>query len=113
VKVEIDEFGIVIEIHNLGVFPPHALNPPKEGMFLPQCRLVFEGVKKSERVIYEYLTDEKTPGIKPSYVVVDGPFSNPLEENPSATYSLEGILKKPLAWVDWTIESNSFYLEIH
>ncbi|MBC6423294.1 MAG: hypothetical protein GDA38_18590 [Hormoscilla sp. SP12CHS1] len=39
--------------------------------------------------------------------IIDDRFT---QDEPVTLYELEGVFKNPLEWVDWEIESASFYL---
>ncbi|MFM6399590.1 hypothetical protein [Planktothrix sp.] len=107
---------IVIPTRQLGLLPSHPLNPKNEINFLPASYLIFDGVKSSVRQLTGYV--EETPGSH---------HFKPLQENPRivinddfldvsktvSLFGLEGAFDDPLEWVDWEIESASFYLMEH
>ena len=106
---------MVIPTRNLGIIPGHPLNPsPQETIFIPNCCLVFEGVKKSVRELWHYVAEPAESGhfkaVEPSISIVDGPFSDITE--PVQSFFIEGVMLVPHAWVSWEIESVSFYLEL-
>lgn len=110
-KPVIGKSDLIIPARNLGLYEGHPLNNKGKHMILPKCRLIFSGVKKSERVVGEYLGEPKSgKGFKPSYKVIDGPF--PKTDEPVNNFFLEGILEDPLSYVTWEIESVSFDLEV-
>ena len=104
---------IIIPTHQIGLLPSHPLNQTSELIFLPQCCLIFEQVKKSVRQLTGYV--EESPGsgeFKPSpdlkRTVIDDSF--PIVDEPVNLFEIEGIFQNPLEWVDWEIESVAFYL---
>ena len=106
---------MVIPTRNLGVIPGHPLNPtPAETIFISECYLVFEGVKKSIRELWHYVAEPSESGhfktVESSITIVDGPF--PDIDEPVESFLIEGVMLVPHAWVSWEIESVSFYLEM-
>lgn len=106
---------IVIPTHQLGILPGHPLNTTDKLIFRENCNLIFDGVKKSVRQQTGYVED--SPGsnqFKPceakKRTVIDDSF--PSVDEPVTLFELEGIFNNPLEWVDWEIESVSFYLEV-
>lgn len=104
---------IMIPTHNIGLLPSHPLNQSSEVIFLQSCCLIFEGVKKSVRHLTGYV--EETPGSNKfipceemQRTIIDDKFTS--VDEPVTLYELEGVFKNPLEWVDWEIESASFYL---
>lgn len=104
---------IVVPTRQLGLLPGHPLNPNREMIFLSKSYLIFDKVKKSVRHLTGYV--EEPPGshnFKPleenSKIVIDDNF--PALNEPVNLYGLEGAFEEPLEWVDWEIESASFYL---
>lgn len=107
---------IVIPNRQLGLLPGHPLNPDLEMIFLSKSYLIFDKVKKSVRQLTGYVEDP--PGshnFKPleenSKIVIDDNFPDISE--PVNLFGLEGAFEEPLEWVDWEIESASFYLMEH
>ena len=107
---------IVIPNSQLGLLPGHPLNPDREMIFLSKSYLIFDKVKKSVRQLTGYVEDP--PGshnFKPleenSKIVIDDNF--PDINEPVNLFGLEGAFEEPLEWVDWEIESASFYLMEH
>ena len=103
---------IMIPTHNIGLLPSHPLNQSSEVIFLQSCCLIFEGVKKSVRNLTGYV--EETPGSNKfipceemQRTIIDDRFT---QGKAVSLYELEGVFKNPLEWVDWEIESASFYL---
>lgn len=97
---------VTVGVRNLGVLSGHALNATDTMIVLPHCHLIFEGVTRSERVVYEYDGDRRTGPFRPAYRVIDGPFSlSSLKA--TREFGLEGGLTDPGAWVDWTIHGVS------
>lgn len=75
--------------------------------------LVFRGVFSSKRVLTEYIGDPRNPdGFKEDYEIEDMDTSTPSDTQTLNTYSFEGLLEVPLAWVDWDIKAQSFELQI-
>ncbi len=72
--------------------------------------MIFEGVVRSERTLFEYIGDPVQGQFKSAQKVIDGPFSHNNEAH--LIFGLEGILEKPVSWVDWEIECVSFSLEV-
>lgn len=107
---EITEQKITVSIRNLGVFPGHPLNQSTSMLWVPNCRLVFEGVQKSTRTITEYKSDPTQDAFRSPYTLNDGPFQYVIT-NSQKDYRLEGISETPLAWVDWCIVAVSYHLE--
>lgn len=102
---------IIIPTRNIEVYKEHPLNNIGQTIILPKGRLIFNDIKKSERIIGEYLGDPKSGAdLKPAYKVVDGPSAH--INKPVTKFILEGILEEPLSYVTWFIESVLFTLEI-
>lgn len=106
---------IVIVTRQIGILPGHPLNKTDDVIFLPQCNLIFNGVKSSVRHVTRYV--EELPGankFKPEEAqketVTDVIFLT--FDRPVTLFEIEGIFKNPLRWVDWEIESISFGLEV-
>jgi hypothetical protein len=106
----IDGARLIICIHNIGIMPEHPLNSSDHLLYLKDCQMVFEGVSRSERKVYEYIGDAMLGQFKSEKKVTDGQF--PPNKKADLTFRLEGILAKPMAWVDWEVECVSFYLEV-
>lgn len=71
--------------------------------------LIFYHVSKSTRKITEYIGDPKKPrGFKEEYVVED--ILTESEKAGGEIFLLEGILRTPVAWVEWEIQADSFEL---
>lgn len=107
---------IIIPTRQLGLLPDHPLNTNQEMIFLSKAYLIFDGVKKSVRQLTGYI--ESSPDsrhFKPleenSRIVVDDDF--PDFNGNVSLFGLEGVFDEPLEWVDWEIESASFYLMEH
>ena len=112
----IHDSKIVIPTRHLGLLPGYPLNPQNEIIFLSKSYLIFEGVKTSVRQLTGYV--EEPPGsnhFKPleenSRTVIDDDF--PEVAKTVNLFGLEGAFEDPLEWVDWEIESASFYLMEH
>lgn len=115
-KPLISESKIVIPAREIGLLPGHPLNPNRDMIFLAKSYLIFDGVQKSVRQLTGYVEDP--PGshhYKPlednSKIVIDENFY-PVSQ-PVNLFGLEGAFEEPLEWVDWEIESVSFYLMEH
>lgn len=115
-KPLIDDAKIVIPNRQLGLLPGHPLNPDREMIFLSKSYLIFDQVKKSVRQLTGYVEDP--PGshnfkpLEENYkIVIDDNF--PDINEPVNLFGLEGAFEEPLEWVDWEIESASFYLMEH
>lgn len=83
------------------------------GEFFAQCNLIFKGVKKSERTLWEYIGDPKSgQGFKPKRTVIDVP---PADIDIEAKlYGIEGVFESSegwSAWVHWEIESVNCVIE--
>lgn len=102
---------LVIQVSNLGVLPGHPLNTTPAMIFITHCRLVFGGVRKSERSMHEYIGDPTAGIFRTPYTIVDHQ-SQGQAHKPGTVYELEGVLDHPRAWVDWTIESTAFFMEV-
>lgn len=110
-EVSIEDDKIVLEVSNVGVLPKHPLNTGhKMQEHLGRCRLIFEGVKSSRRVLYEYAVDPWHDDFKAPRTIIDGPFREVGE--PVTLFGFECVSTQPPAWVDWEIESVTFILEI-
>ena len=101
---------LIVAIHNLGIMPDHPLNSSDRLLYLKDCTMIFEGVVRSERTLFEYIGDPVQGQFKSAQKVKDGPFSHNNEAH--LIFGLEGILEKPVSWVDWEIECVSFSLEV-
>lgn len=110
----IEASRMIVPTRKLGIIPGHPLNPTNETIFLPECHLVFEKVKKSVRELYDNI--EEPPGTgnfraaRTPRIVVDGPFPNVNE--PVTLFFIEGAMVESSAWVNWEIESVSLYIEV-
>ena len=110
-KPVIKDTEIIVPVHNIRVYQEHPLNKIDESILLPEAKLIFSGVQKSELQIAEYLGDPKSgDGFKPSYKITDSHFVT--TDKLGETFVLEGVLEEPLSWMTWEIESVSFFLEI-
>ena len=96
-------------LKGLAVMKDHPL-ADRTPEFSGPCRLVFEGVVRSRRVIQEYKGDPKKGEFKKSRKEEDGPF--PGSEETVRSYDVEGVLSSPEAWVDWNIWARDFRLDI-
>ncbi|MGA3892033.1 hypothetical protein ACI2S3_25575 [Ralstonia nicotianae] len=71
--------------------------------------LVFNGVSKSVRKITEYIGDPRSPrGFKEEYLVED--ICTIGQEAGGTTYLFEGIMREPVAWVEWEVSAKNFEL---
>lgn len=77
---------------------------------IDECILYFEGVRRSEKKMYEYIGDPAEGNFADPYVIFDGPFEQFTEE--PEHFEMEGVIEKPPAWVAWDIEALVFRLEI-
>lgn len=116
-EIRFGNTNIVILATNVGLMPGHPLNPgikyDDPPVWLPKAVFVFDGVKSSKRMVYEYAENavSSEDGFKSKYEVVDGPFNQPYQ--PLTLFTLEGVLKNPHAWVAaWEIEAVSFSLQM-
>lgn len=103
-----DELRIIAQ--DFSVLPGHPLNKGEIEMILKEATLIFKGVTKSVRTIYEYEKNPKEEEFDSSYVIVDVLTS--INEGEGISFGLEGVLTNPLAYVDWEIDADSFILEI-
>ena len=79
---------------------------------LPECRLHFYGVSRSERKVYRYIGDPAEGSFAKPFVESDGPFPPvPITEE-LEHFDMEGVVEEPASWVVWEIEAQSFRLEI-
>ncbi len=107
-EVDIDRNAVRIWLTNVGVFPPDCNATTRDVRWLPKAQLLFNNVVSSQRTVHEYGPDGKTNGKKPAYTVQDGPFET--SGGSAEKYELHCVQKHPPAWVDWTIQSESFKL---
>lgn len=77
---------------------------------IAECLLHFDGVRRSEKKMYEYIGDPAEGKFADPYVLFDGPF----EQTPGELehFEMEGVIEKPAAWIAWDIEASAFRLEI-
>ncbi|GEM_PF-1314738 len=102
---------IIIPTRNITLYEGHPLNHTGNRMLLPEGKLCFSGVRRSERDIAEYIGDPKSgKGFKPAYKIIDGLFTK--VDRPVTNFWIEGISENPSAWITWEIESVSFCLKI-
>lgn len=107
----ITDTAIIIPTRNITLFEGHPLNKTGKTLILPEGKLCFSDVTKSERDIAEYIGEPKSgKGFKPAYKIIDGPFTK--VEQPVINFWVEGIWENPPAWITWEIESGLFWLEI-
>lgn len=107
--------GKTVTIPVKKVFPlrGHPLLDGKTAVMGINGVLVFRGVYSSKRVLTEYIGDPKHPdGYKAPYEIEDMGTSTSSDTQAFNTYSFEGVLEAPLAWVDWTIKSQSFEFRV-
>ncbi len=108
----IHDLKIVISASQIGLLSGHPLNPQNEMIFLAKSYLIFEGVKSSVRQLTGYIEEPfGSHCFKPlaeSTRIVRDDF--PDIGKTVSLFSLEGSFDDPLEWVDWEIESESFYL---
>lgn len=110
-KPVINDTEIMIPVRHIEVDPGHPLNHTDKPILLPEGQLIFSGVRKSERLIGEYLGDPKSgAGFKATYKITDGPFAT-TDEGVEA-FVVEGVSEDPWAWITWEIESVSFALQV-
>lgn len=71
--------------------------------------LVFNLVSRSARKITEYIGDPRTPlGFKEEYEMED---VLPIGQDAGGTiYLFEGIMRDPVAWVEWEVRAKGFEL---
>lgn len=71
--------------------------------------LVFNGVSRSVRKITEYIGDPRNPlGFKEEYEMED---VLPIGQDAGGTiYLFEGIMREPVAWVEWEVRAKGFEL---
>ena len=104
--------GRTISIPVQGLLPMMDHPLMADGVQLLSGKLIFRGVAKSKRSLTEYIGNPKNPeGFKDEYTVDDLP---PLSDEVGACrmYLFEGVLEKPMSWVDWDILAESFELVI-
>lgn len=106
----VEQGTLSVSVRKLGIFPGHPLNLGDEIFILPLCRLIFNGVQKSERVIREYIGEPSQGKFKDAIRIVDGPFVMTVAKR-TRIFALEGVLDDIPSWVDWEIEAESFVLE--
>jgi hypothetical protein len=109
-RPEIHDGRIIIPMRDLGVFPDHPLNHSNTVLTLPKCRLFFDRVTRSERIIHEYADSPQINQFKSPRKVVD--ISVDYDSEESHEFYLEGRSDQPPSWVEWTIRCVSFSLEI-
>ena len=93
---------MTVTIHNLGLMPNHPLNLSDGLLYLEDCKVVFKGVVRSERAVFEYIGDPMQGRFRAERKVSDGLF--PSNDEANLTFNLEGILEEPMSWVNWEIE---------
>lgn len=108
--LSIEGSRMTVTIHNLGLMPNHPLNPSDGLLYLEDCKVVFKGVVRSERAVFEYIGDPMQGRFRAERKVSDGLF--PSNDEANLTFNLEGILEEPMSWVNWRIECVSFHLEV-
>ncbi|MCL9845570.1 hypothetical protein [Ralstonia solanacearum] len=71
--------------------------------------LIFNGVSRSVIKITEYIGDPRNPrGFKDEYEIAN---VFPIEpDEGGATYLFEGIMREPIAWVEWEVRAKDFEL---
>ncbi len=110
-KPVVKDTEVIIPASHIEIFEEHPLNQTGRPIIWGESKLVFGGVRRSDRVVFEYLGDPKSGGgFKRSYQISDGPFA--LVDEPVMTFVFEGILLEPLSYVTWEIDSVSFHLEV-
>ena len=74
------------------------------------CRLIFKNVTSSQRDLDIYAGDPKKDGFKETKTIIDE--LNVPSHKLSQEYGVEGVLlKEPIAWIDWKITAEEFYLD--
>lgn len=107
---------IVIPTRQLGLLPNHPLNSQNEITFLPKSYLIFDGVKTSVRQLTGYV---ETPSGSNHFKTIEENARTVIDDDfpdvgkTVSLFGLEGVFEDPLEWVDWEIESISFYLMEH
>ena len=110
-KPVIKNTDLIIPVRNIGLYEEHPLNNTGQLTILPEARLIFSGVQRSQRIINEYLGKPNSgKGFKPSYKVTDGSFTK--NDKLVSQFFFEGILDEPLSYVTWEIDSMLFFLEV-
>lgn len=74
-------------------------------------RLRFSGTVSSTRDVFEYLGDPRDGGFHDSYTVIDHPPESP-PDGPTQILGFDGVLLRPLAFVDWEVRCAGFGLEV-
>lgn len=115
-KPLISESKIVIPVRELGLLPGHPLNSKGDMIFLEKSYLIFDEVKKSIRELTGYVeyplgSHHFKPVESTPKIIIDDNFI--VVNKPGNIFGLEGVLEDTLEWVDWEIESASFYLMKH
>lgn len=102
---------LVVSVENLLLLSNHPFR--KEGASLINGFLIFKGVLSAKRILTEYIGDPKNPdGFKESYEIDDVSSQIFFDEVIYNTYTFEGLLRTPSAWVDWSVKAKSFELHI-
>lgn len=102
---------VCIPVQSLMPMAGHPL--ATDGVRFIRGLLIFRGVSTSKRALTEYIGSTENPeGFKDEYLLEDlQPI--PDEIGTCRTYSFEGLLENPVAWVDWDITAKSFELHCY
>lgn len=106
----IEGADLKVKARNIAILPGHPLNGGDKEILLEEANLVFKGITKSIRMIYEYEDNPKVDKFRPPYKIVDVLF--PTSKDEKCSFGLEGTLISPPAYIDWEIDCDSFTLEI-
>jgi len=105
---EITQDSITVHIKKgLAIYPPHPLSTTSK--FDDPCKVIFKGVISSKRVFNEY-NEGQTKGFKQHLYTNE--FNSTYNANIEyPEYFIEGLLIKPLGWIEWEITAAEFYID--
>jgi len=105
---EIAQDSITVSIKKgLEIYPPHPLSSTSK--FDDPCKVIFKGVISSKRIFNEYIKEQRK-GFR-QYLFNDEITCSYDSSMNYSEYFIEGLLIKPLGWIEWEITAADFYID--
>jgi len=105
---EITQDSITVNIKKgLEIYPPHPLSAISK--FDEPCKVIFKEVISSKRIFNEY-NEEQTKGFRQHLFNNEFDYSC-IHSVDYSEYLIEGLLIKPLGWIEWEITAAEFYID--
>lgn len=101
---------MTIEARDIILLAGLLFKPRVEVVPISECELYFEGVRRSEKKLYEYVGNPADGRFADPYTIFDGPFEQTAGE--LEHFEMEGVILQPRAWIAWNIEAATFRLRV-